>query len=136
MEPVFLFLQQVRHVLRTRGGAQNVTRLRQQNVKSGPRQYPIGGVGWLPNRSGVDYSVVTDKVPAYGAFVDYPEDYKFFTLPAIGPIEEVLTRLAAQLTNAYSNPVLAEDDAAIDAVLAKAAEETNNILKREGLLAE
>ena len=55
---------------------------------------------------------------------------------AIGPIEEVLTRLAAQLTNAYGDASLAEDDAAIDAMLAKAAEETNNILKREGLLAE
>ncbi|MCR4264550.1 ABC transporter substrate-binding protein [Nitratireductor sp. ZSWI3] len=96
----------------------------------------LDNVGWLPNRSGVDYTVVTDKVPAYGAFVDYPEDYAFFTLPAIGPIEEVLTRLAAQLTNAYGNPSLADDDAAIDAFLAKAAEETNTILKREGLLAE
>ncbi|WP_113156730.1 extracellular solute-binding protein [Nitratireductor sp. OM-1] len=96
----------------------------------------LDNVGWLPNRSGVDYGVVTEKVPAYGAFVDYPADYKFFTLPAIGPIEEVLTRLAAQLTNAYGDASLAEDDAAIDAMLARAAEETNNILKREGLLAE
>lgn len=96
----------------------------------------LDNVGWLPNRSGVDYSVVTDRVPAFAAFVDYPEDYEFFTLPAIGPIEEVLTRLAGQLTAAYANADLAQDDAAIDAFLASAAEETNNILSREGLLAE
>jgi len=96
----------------------------------------LDNVGWLPNRSGVDYSVVTDRVPAFAAFVDYPEGYEFFTLPAIGPIEEVLTRLAGQLTSAYGNADLAKDDAAIDAFLASAAEETNNILSREGLLAE
>lgn len=96
----------------------------------------LENVGWLPNRSGVDYSVVTEKVPAFAAFVDYPEDYEFFTLPAIGPIEEVLTRLAAQLTSAFGNPSLAGDDAAIDAFLQAAADETNQILAREGLLAE
>ena len=96
----------------------------------------LQNVGWLPNRSGVDYSVVTDKVPAFGAFVNYPEDYEFFTLPAIGPIEEVLTRLAAQLTNAFGNASLANDDAAIDAFLKTAADETNQILAREDLLAQ
>ncbi|WP_244616525.1 ABC transporter substrate-binding protein [Youhaiella tibetensis] len=96
----------------------------------------LQNVGWLPNRSGVDYSVVTDKVPAFGAFVNYPEGYEFFTLPAIGPIEEVLTRLAAQLTNAFGNASLANDDAAIDAFLKTAADETNQILAREDLLAQ
>jgi multiple sugar transport system substrate-binding protein len=96
----------------------------------------LQNVGWLPNRSGVDYSVVTDKVPAFGAFVNYPEGYEFFTLPAIGPIEEVLTRLAAQLTNAFGNAALAGDDAAIDAFLKTAADETNQILAREDLLAQ
>jgi multiple sugar transport system substrate-binding protein len=94
----------------------------------------LKNVGWLPNRSGVDYSSVTSATPAFNAFVNYPKDYKFFTLPSIGPIEEVLTRLAAQLTNAFRNPSLAKDDAAIDAFLKSAADETNQILRREGLL--
>jgi multiple sugar transport system substrate-binding protein len=93
-------------------------------------------VGWLPNRSGVDYSAVTKSHPAFAAFVDYPQGYKFFTLPSIGPIEEVLTRLAGQLTAAFANPALATDDAAIDAFLKTSADETNAILSREGLLAE
>jgi multiple sugar transport system substrate-binding protein len=96
----------------------------------------LKNVGWLPNRSGVDYSSVTATVPAYAAFVDYPADYKFFTLPAIGPIEEVLTRLAAQLTSAFGNASLAKDDAAIDAYLKAAADETNTILAREDLFGE
>src|SRR5690606_35112230 len=96
----------------------------------------LANVGWLPNRSGVDYSSVTGDSPAFAAFVDYPEGYQFFTLPAIGPIEEVLTRLAAQLEAAFANESLAGDDAAILAWLEKAAEETNQILAREDLLAE
>lgn len=96
----------------------------------------LANVGWLPNRAGVDYSSVTGQTPAFAAFVDYPEGYQFFTLPAIGPIEEVLTRLAAQLEAAFANPALAGDEAAILAHLQTAADETNQILAREGLLAE
>ncbi|WP_306120178.1 MULTISPECIES: extracellular solute-binding protein [unclassified Roseitalea] len=96
----------------------------------------LENVGWLPNRANVDYSPVTEAIPQFSAFVDYPADYEFFTLPAIGPIEEILTRFAAQLTRAFGDASLAEDDAAIDAYLAAAAEETNRILEREGLLAQ
>lgn len=96
----------------------------------------LENVGWLPNRISVDYTPVTSKTPALAAFLDVPADYGFFTLPSIGPIEDVLTRLAAQLTSAFGNASLAEDDAAIDAYLQAAADETNQILAREGILAE
>lgn len=96
----------------------------------------LKNVGWLPNRSGVDYSSVTGAQPAYAAFVDFPEGYKFFTLPAIGPIEEILTRLAAQLTGAFGSAALASDDAAIDAYLKATSDEITAILNREGLAAE
>ena len=96
----------------------------------------LDNVGWLPNRAGVDFSAVLDATPAMAAFVEYPDDYGFFTLPAIGPVAEILTRLAAQLTDAFGNSSMAGDDAAIDAFLAAAAQETNQILSREGLLAE
>ncbi|MBF9036688.1 extracellular solute-binding protein [Rhodobacterales bacterium HKCCE2091] len=96
----------------------------------------LENVGWLPNRSGLDYASVIETTPALDAFVTYPDDYAFFTLPAIGPIAEILTRLADQLTTAYADESLAGDDAAIMALLEEAAEETNEILDREGLLAE
>ncbi|WP_083347346.1 ABC transporter substrate-binding protein [Rhizobium sp. LCM 4573] len=96
----------------------------------------LENVGWLPNRSGVDYSSVTAKQPAFAAFVDYPQGYEFFTLPSIGPIEEILTRVAAQLVIAFGDASMAADDAKIDAFLKKASDEVNTILDREGLLAK
>ncbi|MCP4385189.1 MAG: extracellular solute-binding protein [Hyphomicrobiales bacterium] len=94
----------------------------------------LDNVGWLPNRADVDYSAVVEKTPAIGAFVDYPDDYGFFALPAIGPIEEVLTRLAERLVPAYNDASLAGDDAKIDTFLQEAAAEIDGILEREGLL--
>ena len=96
----------------------------------------LKNVGWLPNRTGVDYSSVTSAVPAFGAFVDYPQGYKFFTLPAIDPIEEILTRVAARLTAAFADAKLVDDDAAIRKLLAETEAQANAILDREGLLAK
>ena len=96
----------------------------------------LKNVGWLPNRANVNYAEVTDQVAGFAGFLDYPADYKFFGLPAIGPIDEVLTRLAARLTKAFIDESLAKDDDAIDTFLAEAAAETDKILGREGLLAK
>ena len=95
----------------------------------------LDNVGWLPNRLGLDYTDILSRKPAFKAFVDYPETYKFFTLPTIGPVEEILTRVAARLTEAFGNASLAGDDAAIDGVLTAMQDEVNSILDREGLLA-
>lgn len=96
----------------------------------------LDNVGWLPNRSGLDYSAILEAKPAFAAFVNYPDSYEFFTLPNIGPVEEILTRTAARLTDAFANPALASDDAAIDGVLTAMQDEINSLLQREGLLAE
>jgi multiple sugar transport system substrate-binding protein len=96
----------------------------------------LDNVGWLPNRSGVDYSGVVAAKPQFGAFVDLPEDYVFFTLPSIEPINEILTRFAAQLVDAYADESLVGNDAAMLEVLKASAEETNTILKRAGILAD
>ena len=95
----------------------------------------LDNVGWLPNRLGLDYADVLERKPAFKAFVNYPETYEFFTLPTIGPVEEILTRVAARLTEAFGNPALAGDEAAIDGVLTAMQDEVNSILDREGLLA-
>ncbi|WP_283638713.1 ABC transporter substrate-binding protein [Marinovum algicola] len=96
----------------------------------------LDNVGWLPNRAGVDYSGVIEAKPQFSAFVDLPEDYDLFTLPSIEPINEILTRFAAVLTEAFADPSLAGDDAAMMALLESAEEETNAILDRAGILAE
>jgi len=96
----------------------------------------LENVGWLPNRLGLDYAPVIEKTPAFEAFVQYPEDYGFFTNPNVGPVEEIMARFAARLERAFADPSLAGDDAAIDAFLAEAAAEIDGILEREGLLAQ
>ena len=96
----------------------------------------LDNVGWLPNRSGVDYSGVVAAKPQFGAFVDLPEDYVFFTLPSIEPINEILTRFAAHLVDAYADESLVGNDAAMLEVLKASAEETNKILNRAGILAK
>ena len=96
----------------------------------------LDNVGWLPNRSGVDYSAVIEAKPQFGAFVDLPEDYVFFTLPSIEPINEILTRFAAQLVDAYADESLVGNDEAMMEVLKASAEETNAILDRAGILAK
>lgn len=96
----------------------------------------LDNVGWLPNRAGVDYSGVVSAKPQFSAFVDLPDDYEFFTLPSIEPINEILTRFAAKLVDAYGDESLVGNDAGIMAILESAAEETNKILDRAGILAE
>lgn len=96
----------------------------------------LDNVGWLPNRAGLDYTAILEAKPALAAFVDYPDTYEFFSLPNIGPVEEILTRSAARLTEAFANSALATDDAGIDAVLVAMQDEINGLLEREGLLAQ
>lgn len=96
----------------------------------------LDNVGWLPNRSGLDYAAILESKPALAAFVDYPEDYEFFTLPNIGPVEEILTRAADRLTQAFGDASLSGNDAGIDAVLVAMEDEINGLLEREGLLGE
>lgn len=96
----------------------------------------LENTAWVPNRKGLDYSAVLAKIPQLGAFVNTPADHGFFTVPAIGPASEILTRLAARLEKAYVDKSLANNDAGIDAVLKAAAEETDKILAREDLLAK
>ena len=52
----------------------------------------------------------------------------------IEPINEILTRFAAKLTEAYADSSLVGNDAAMMAVLEESAAETNKILDRAGIL--
>lgn len=96
----------------------------------------LDNVGWLPNRSGLDYSAIVAAKPGFEAYVNFPADYALFSTPAIGPIDEIQTRGAAFLVEAFAKPELAGDDAAIKAFLETVDVEINSILSREGLLGE
>lgn len=99
-------------------------------------QWLLENVGWLPSRNNIDYAAIIAKKPVLEAFAAPPKDYTYFSLPPIAPSSEILTRFAARLEAAFTNPALATNDAAIDDVLAEAAKEIDTILKREGLLAK
>ncbi len=94
----------------------------------------LANVGWLPVRANVDYSEVINNTPGFAAFLDLPEDYELFTLPSIGPIQEVLTRVAATLTDLFGAPSAPSDDELLN-ILQQMQDETNAILSREGILA-
>jgi len=93
----------------------------------------LDNVGWLPNRRDANYAPVVAKTPLLKAFVDMPQGHTLFELPAIGPVEEILTRMAERLVRAFGNASLAGNTAGIDGVLREAAAETDQILRREGL---
>lgn len=94
----------------------------------------VENAGWLPIRKDIDYKALVAKIPALSAFLNYPKGYTFFTLPAIAPIEEVLTRLAERLVRAYNDPKLVDNPTGVATVLREAAAETNAILERNGIL--
>jgi multiple sugar transport system substrate-binding protein len=96
----------------------------------------LDNVGWLPNRLGLDFSQILAKKPQFAAFVQLPADYKFFSLPSIGPADELLTRIADRLTNAFADPSLYGNQEKIDGVLKQTSDEAAGILKRNDLLAQ
>ena len=100
------------------------------------QKWLLENVGWLPNRQDVDYSDILAETPQLEAFLNLPEDQELFTVPSITAIDEVQTRLAERLVPAYTNANLVDNPEGIDALLEDAAAETNQILRREGLLCE
>ncbi|MEM6428540.1 MAG: extracellular solute-binding protein [Deinococcota bacterium] len=93
----------------------------------------VENVGWLPNRQDIDYTPVVESIPQLEAFLNIPEDHVLFTVPPISAIDEVQTRFAERLVAAYVNEDLVDNPEGIQAFLADAAEETNQILSRAGL---
>lgn len=96
----------------------------------------LDNVGWLPNRAHLDYSKILAKTPQFAAFVQLPDDYKFFSLPSIGPADDLMTRIAAGLTNAFGDASLYNHPKKVDAVLKDISDQAASILKRANLLAQ
>ena len=100
------------------------------------QNYLLENVGWIPVRQDVDYSPVTSKIPEFSGFVYNAPDYESYTSPSIVCFDEIETKLAERLFLAYQDASLAGNDVAIKKVMDDAAEETNAILKRNGLYGE
>lgn len=92
--------------------------------------------GWMPARQDVDYKEQIRKSPQFKAFFEAPEGFEFYWYLPIGPFDEILTKLAARLERAFADKTLVDNPAGIAKAIEDAAKETNDILRREGLLAE
>ena len=93
-------------------------------------------VGWIPLRQDVNYDPVLVKIPQYRAFLFHNPDFVYWSMPAIKDFDEIETKMADRLVAAYRDRSLSGNPAGIARTLHAAAEETNSILKRDGLYGE
>ena len=96
----------------------------------------LGDVGWIPLRQDVNLDPVFATSPQYRGFLVKDKAYVYWSMPSIKDFDEIETKLASRLVAAYRDRTLAGNPAAITNMLHAAAEETNGILKRDGLYGE
>jgi multiple sugar transport system substrate-binding protein len=96
----------------------------------------LGEVGWIPLREDVNFDPVLAKFPQYKGFLVRDKNYVYWSMPTIKDFDEIETKLADRLVAAYRDRTLAGNPAGIANMLHTAAEETNSILKRDGLYGE
>jgi multiple sugar transport system substrate-binding protein len=107
-------------------------------VNDANERWLLDNVGWPPSRNDVDYSPVYAKTPQFRVFVEkVPDGYvEYNNTRGLACFDEILTRLAERLATAYLDSSLANNPAGIAKAIADAAEETNAILRRNGVYAE
>ena len=89
--------------------------------------------GWLPQRRDADLKEILASQPAYKAFLFSDPGYQLYVYPtALPEYDEIQTKMATRLSNLYLQANLATDQAALKKALAEMAQETDDILKREG----
>jgi multiple sugar transport system substrate-binding protein len=91
--------------------------------------YILETMGYAPVREDLDYSTVFEKFPQYKSFVEKPENFGLYGAPILPYFDEIETRLAERLVDAYMDKTLLDNPEGIAKVIHEAAEETNNILK-------
>jgi ABC-type glycerol-3-phosphate transport system substrate-binding protein len=87
--------------------------------------------GWLPARQdlGADLDAFLAENPTYAGFLTKPEDFSLTTTPQVAEFDEIETKLATHLVEAYADFAnLAGNPDKIKALLDSWAEETNEIL--------
>ncbi len=92
-------------------------------------------VGWIPLRQDVNYDPVLVKIPQYKAFLFQNKDFVYWSMPALKDFDEIETKLADRLVAAYRDKSLANNPDGIARTLHAAADETNSILRRDGIYA-
>jgi len=93
-------------------------------------QMLLGDTGWLPQRMDVDLSPILENEPRYASFLFSDPDYQIYTYPTLAEYDEILTKFAERLVNAFLDESLADNPDGIAQLLEEAAAETNAILER------
>lgn len=105
-------------------------------VNDANQQWLLDNVGWLPARADVDLSTIIERKPQFKAFVATEPGYEEFGYIAIGPFDELMTRLAERLVTAFLDANLVDNPDGIAKVISDAAAETNQILQRYNMYSE
>ncbi len=88
--------------------------------------------GWLPQRLDIDLSPVVNETPQYKSFLFSDPDYQIYTYPTLPEFDELLTKFAGRLVNAFLDKSLVDNPDGVAKLLEEAAAETDAILKRNG----
>ncbi|HET7167803.1 MAG TPA: extracellular solute-binding protein [Candidatus Limnocylindrales bacterium] len=89
--------------------------------------------GWLPARLDLDLDAFLKENPTFEGFLKRPDGFQLTTTPAIPEFDEIETKLATHLVEAYADFAnLAGNPDKIKALLDTWADETNQILKDNG----
>lgn len=89
--------------------------------------------GWLSERVDVDWDKLIGETPQFEAFLRPPEDLGYYADPTFPEFDEIQTKVADMLVEAYINPDLLDNDEAIAAAIHEMAEVTDGILEKAGL---
>jgi multiple sugar transport system substrate-binding protein len=92
----------------------------------------LSQVGWFPCRSG-NYEDIFKQVPQYRSFVELPKGYKLYAYPRLACMDEIMTKLAERLGGWFMDSSLVNNPKKIKACINAAAQETDNILKENGV---
>lgn len=89
--------------------------------------------GWLPARNDLDLAAFLEANPTFSGFLQKPDDFQLTVTPPIAEFDEIETKLATHLVEAYADFAnLSGSPDKIQALLNTWAEETNQILKDNG----
>jgi len=89
--------------------------------------------GWLPSRKDLDLTAFLAANPGYEGFLKKPDGLKVSLTPPIAEFDELETKLATHLVDAYADYAnLAGQPDKVQALLNTWADETNQILAKNG----
>lgn len=89
--------------------------------------------GWISERRDVDWKPLLAKTPQFAVFVSPPKGIVFYVEPVMSAWDEIETKLADRLVDAYVDPSLNSSPTKVAATIHTMAAETDGILKTAGL---